>query len=343
MAEKTKDDPHLLEFLKNPWSQFGTPENKPMVCVIIGMAGSGKTTFLQRLNATIVQNQIPSYIVNLDPAVSYLPFGANIDIRDSVNYKQVMKQYNLGPNGGIITSLNLFSTQIDKVLTFIEKRSQNLKYVFVDTPGQIEVFNWSASGTIITEALSFAFPTCFVYVIDTPRCTNPTTFMSNMLYACSMLYKTKLPLIVVFNKSDVIDPEFAKEWMTDTEQFEDALRSHTTFQSDLTRSMSLLLEEFYSGLNTVSCSAMTGAGIEDFFSAVHRAAYEYKTVFKPDLEKKIESRKKMQEDKNQNEFLKFKQDLIDNEGKTVAIDLEGLKIVDPSPEDIQAESEKDNE
>jgi len=35
------------------------------------------------------------------------------------------------------------------------------------------------------------------YVVDTPRCVNPQTFMSNMLQACSILYKTKLPLLLV--------------------------------------------------------------------------------------------------------------------------------------------------
>ena len=53
--------------------------------------------------------------MNLDPAVMSLPFGANIDIRDTVKYKEVMKQYNLGPNGGIMTSLNLFATRFDEV------------------------------------------------------------------------------------------------------------------------------------------------------------------------------------------------------------------------------------
>lgn len=55
--------------------------------------------------------------MNLDPAVMALPFGANIDIRDTVQYKEVMKQYNLGPNGGILTSLNLFATKFDQVKT----------------------------------------------------------------------------------------------------------------------------------------------------------------------------------------------------------------------------------
>lgn len=53
--------------------------------------------------------------MNLDPAVMTLPFGANIDIRDTVRYKEVMKQFNLGPNGGILTSLNLFATKFDEV------------------------------------------------------------------------------------------------------------------------------------------------------------------------------------------------------------------------------------
>ncbi len=32
-----------------------------------------------------------------------------------VNYKNVMKEYSLGPNGGILTSLNLFTTKFDQV------------------------------------------------------------------------------------------------------------------------------------------------------------------------------------------------------------------------------------
>lgn len=57
-------------------------------------------------------------------------------------------------------------------------------YILMDTPGQIEIFTWSASGAIITDAMASALPTVVAYVIDTPRTTAPATFMSNMLYAC---------------------------------------------------------------------------------------------------------------------------------------------------------------
>merc|ERR1711991_889634 len=67
----------------------------PVSVIVLGMAGSGKTTLMQRINAHIHEKKIPSYVVNMDPAVSYMPYGANVDIRDTVKYKEVMGQYNL--------------------------------------------------------------------------------------------------------------------------------------------------------------------------------------------------------------------------------------------------------
>ena len=58
------------------------------------MAGSGKTTFVQRINSYLhsLEPPKPPYVLNLDPAVANTPFEPNIDIRDTVNYKEVMKQ-----------------------------------------------------------------------------------------------------------------------------------------------------------------------------------------------------------------------------------------------------------
>ena len=78
--------------------------------------------FAQRLTAHFHSKKEPPYVVNLDPAVHEVPYPTNIDIRDTVNYKEVMKQFGLGPNGGIMTSLNLFATRFDQVMTFMEKK-----------------------------------------------------------------------------------------------------------------------------------------------------------------------------------------------------------------------------
>ena len=65
-----------------------------------------------------------------------------------------------------------------------KKREPQPQYILVDTPGQIEIFTWSASGAIITEAFASTFPTMITYVIDTARSAAPQTFMSNMLQVC---------------------------------------------------------------------------------------------------------------------------------------------------------------
>jgi len=311
-----------------------------------GGTGSGKTTFMQRINSHLHSKREPPYVINLDPAVRTVPFESNIDIRDSLNYKEVMREYNLGPNGGILTSLNIFATKIDQIINILEKRTapnpetpkaKPIKKIIVDTPGQIEVFVWSASGSILLDSLASSFPTVIAYIIDTPRTSSTSTFMSNMLYACSILYKTKLPMILVFNKTDVKDAEFAKEWMTDFEAFQEALKQEqdsgsfggfegsgggvgggSGYMGSLLNSMSLMLEEFYRHLSVVGVSSMTGKGIDEFFKAVGEKAEEFERDYKPELEKRREERQREKEGKREKDLGKLMNDMnVSDSGKAL--------------------------
>jgi len=251
-------------------------DTKPTIVLIVGMAGSGKTTLIQRLNSYLHRNKIPSYTINLDPAVQQVPYNANIDIRHVVNYKRVMKQYNLGPNGGILTSLNLFATKFDQVISLCNKtRDPEPHYIIVDTPGQIEVFTWSASGTVITEAFASSFPVVIAFVIDTLRCQNPHTFICNMLQACSISYKTHLPLVLVFNKCDVVDYDFIVGWLQDFNKLHDALAEESSYSASLCRSISLILDEFYQDMAHVDISAVTGFNIDGFFGVIDLSRKEF--------------------------------------------------------------------
>jgi GTPase SAR1 family protein len=76
----------------------------PVCVLVVGMAGSGKTTLMTSLQRSLSlpvestddegeddkgeKNSEPvGYCLNLDPATKLVPFGASIDIRDTVDYK----------------------------------------------------------------------------------------------------------------------------------------------------------------------------------------------------------------------------------------------------------------
>ena len=57
--------------------------------------------------------------------------------------------------------------------------------------------------------------------------------------AVSILYKTRLPLLLVFNKVDVMAHDFAVDWMKDYEVFRAAIAADSTYAAELSRSLCL--------------------------------------------------------------------------------------------------------
>lgn len=57
---------------------------KPICVVVVGMAGSGKTTFVDGLCSHLYSKKIPPYVVNLDPACHEISYPVNIGMNGCI-------------------------------------------------------------------------------------------------------------------------------------------------------------------------------------------------------------------------------------------------------------------
>lgn len=82
-------------------------------------------------------------------------------------------------------------------------------------------------------------------------------------------------MVVVFNKADVSKPDDVKQWLKDYISYSEELNKDKSHLTSLSRSLSLVLDEFYEELNCVFVSSKTGEGFPDFFKACEKARKEY--------------------------------------------------------------------
>ena len=159
------------------------------------------------------------------------------------------------------------------------------------------------------------------------------------------MYKTKLPMVLCFNKTDILSHEFAMEWMTDVDNFQEAIEAEKTYLSSLTHSMSLVLDEFYQTLQGVGVSAATGDGVDDFFAAVDRAAAEYHEHYRPELDRKIAANAAADEERREAQLDALRRDAEDGAGGEVVLsgpplDLQGAALDEDEDEDEEAEAKE---
>jgi len=143
------------------------------IVFIIGTAGSGKSLLTASFNEWLKVGKQKTATVNLDPGVLNLPYVPDIDIRDYININELMEQYGLGPN---------------------------------DTPGQMELFAFRASGPYIANELTKE-PKVIVYLFDAVFSFNPLNYVSNMFLSAAVYNRFFVPQLHVLSKCDLLPPE----------------------------------------------------------------------------------------------------------------------------------------
>ena len=79
--------------------------------------------------------------------------------------------------------------------------------------------------------------------------------------------------------------------MTNFELFDQNLSKVDSYLSSLSRSLSLVLEEFYQNVEACGVSAQTGKGFEHLISTFDKSKKEYYEVFYSEIEKRMNENK----------------------------------------------------
>ncbi len=174
------------------------------IVFILGTAGSGKSLLTSAFAEWLKLAKQDVAIMNLDPGVMALPYAPDLDIRDYIDITGLMEEYRLGPNGALILAADLIAEQVETLSGEIEELNADL--VLVDTPGQMELFAFRASGPYIAEGLTKE-PKAIIYLFDSVFSLDPVNYVSNLFLSAAVYNRFLIPQAHVLSKCDLLPKE----------------------------------------------------------------------------------------------------------------------------------------
>ena len=193
------------------------------VAFVIGTAGSGKSLFTAAFSEWLKTSKQDVAVVNLDPGALKLPYSPDVDVRNYVDVGDIMEKYGLGPNGALIMAADLIADEIESLTRDIEEAHADI--VLVDTPGQMELFAFRASGPYIVDELTKE-PKALIYLFDAVFSANPMNYVSNMFLSAAVYNRFFQPQLHVLSKIDLLpkkDVQAIATWSANTRALEDAI------------------------------------------------------------------------------------------------------------------------
>jgi len=242
-----------------------------VVVFILGTAGSGKSLLTATYNEWLKNNKQKAITVNLDPGVVNLPYAPDIDIRNSIDLDQIMDEYNLGPNGALVLAADLIAEEAERIGGEIEDLQADV--VLVDTPGQMELFAFRASGPYIANEVTKE-QKAILYLFDAVFSFNPLNYVSNMFLSAAVYNRFFFPQLHVLSKCDLLPPEEVKrvlDWPADPDALESVIEEKLTgtrmlLSRDMMRAIYGLGLEF----ELIPVSGKTNEGLINLSSALER-------------------------------------------------------------------------
>jgi len=232
---------------------------------ILGTAGSGKTTLVKSFQDYLLDNEMDTAVINLDPAVEQIPYRPDFDVRDYVDAFEVMERYGLGPNSSLIASIDLILTKAKDIKEEISRIEGN--YVIVDTPGQIELFAYRETGRILSSLISEGNKSASVFLMDSFLSKDPRSYISLFLLSSSIKFRLSMPQVLALSKSDLLtqqELERIRSWVEDGTII-DELGTIDEYSYELVNTIIENLDNL-----PIPVSSTTGNGFDQLYAELQR-------------------------------------------------------------------------
>jgi len=241
------------------------------VAFIIGTAGSGKSLFTAAFSEWLKMSKQDVAVVNLDPGVLKLPYSPDVDVRNYVDVGDLMEKYGLGPNGALIMAADLIADEVENITKDIEAVDADV--VLVDTPGQMELFAFRASGPYIVNELTRE-PKAIVYLFDAVFSINPLNYVSNMFLSAAVYNRFFQPQVHLLSKCDLIpkkEVETITDWSANPRALEDSIEQKLEGTKRLfSRNMMHAINQLGLKFLLIPVSAKTNEGLINFNTTLER-------------------------------------------------------------------------
>ncbi len=242
---------------------------------IIGTAGSGKSLFTAAFAEWLKMSKQDVAVVNLDPGALKLPYQPDVDVRNYVDVGNIMEKYGLGPNGALIMAADLIADEIEKLTRDIEEAHADI--VLVDTPGQMELFAFRASGPYIVNELT-KDTKALIYLFDSVFSINPLNYVSNMFLSAAVYNRFFQPQLHVLSKTDLLpknEVHTISSWSGNPRSLEDAIEMKLEGGKRLfSRNMMQAINKLNLRFMLMPVSSKTNEGMVNINTALERILNE---------------------------------------------------------------------
>lgn len=173
--------------------------------LVIGPAGSGKSTYCSALVQHGIDAKRNIEVVNLDPAAEYFDYDPVVDIRELIHVQDTMEDEELhfGPNGGLVFCIEYLLENSDWLRDKLGEQEDD--YILFDCPGQIELYtHLSAMKKLVKQLQDWNFNVCSVFLVDVQFMTDGAKFLSGTMAALSVMVNLELPHVNILSKMDLL-------------------------------------------------------------------------------------------------------------------------------------------